>query len=267
VIYAAFSVYLLGILFIGRGVYRLWADLLRPATVNWALLPGTVVSEMAYIFGCLITGGEVRRAKLIDAAGGGKSAAGDGSEPTTEATPRLRLVGPVVAAFASIIACGACLLLAHWAFGRPMTDVFADACDAIVGRGTLLPDRLPTSIAEFWTHVHVQVDLVRAMGRTCLSFRRLDWRAPVFTYLAICLSVRLAPIRRSFRATLGAIVATAGIIALLGLWARFHQLMVDLWPLVSTVWSLLLALLVLTLTVRGVVALVRALVGKAPAGR
>ena len=266
-VYAAFSIYLLGILFLGRGIYRLWADLVRPAVVNWALLPGTVVSEMAYIFGCLITGGEVRRAKLIDTDGSSKSAAGDASEPTTEAAPRLRVVGPIIAAFASILACGACLLLAHWPLGRPMTGVFENACDAILGRGELLPARVPTSVEAFWGHLHAHVNLIRAMGRTCLSFRRLDWRAPLFVYLATCLSVRLAPVRRSFRATLAAIVATAGIIALLGLWDRFHELMVDLWPLVSYVWSLLLALLALTLAIRGVVALLRALIGKEPAGR
>ena len=70
-IYAAFSVYLLGILFTAMGVYRLWAGIVKPGRVNWALLPGTVVAEMAYIFGSLITGGEIRRAKLMDAGKGG----------------------------------------------------------------------------------------------------------------------------------------------------------------------------------------------------
>jgi len=30
VIYAAFSVYLLGVIFAGQGVYRLWADMIKP---------------------------------------------------------------------------------------------------------------------------------------------------------------------------------------------------------------------------------------------
>ena len=114
-IYAAFSVYLLGILFAAMGVYRLWAGLVRPRWVNWALLPGTIVAEMAYILGCLITGGEIRRAKLMDGGGGGGGRRGgktDGSsageaEPTTEAEPKFRILGPIVAAWLSLVACGA----------------------------------------------------------------------------------------------------------------------------------------------------------------
>ena len=93
-IYAAFTLWLVLILFAGIGVYRLWTKLVKPAWVNWALLPGTVVSEMAYIFGCLITGGEIRRAKLMP-DGGGRKGNTDG-EPATQvpivdsATPRSR---------------------------------------------------------------------------------------------------------------------------------------------------------------------------------
>ena len=55
-VYVEFTVWLLLIVFCSIAVYRLWTGMVRPAWVNWVLLPGTVVSEMAYIFGCLITG-------------------------------------------------------------------------------------------------------------------------------------------------------------------------------------------------------------------
>ena len=75
-IYATFTVWLFLVLFVGAGVYRLWSGMVRPAWVNWALLPGTVVSEMAYIFGCLITGGAIRRATLLDVPGVGRAGQG-----------------------------------------------------------------------------------------------------------------------------------------------------------------------------------------------
>ena len=68
-IYAAFTVYLLLIIAMGLGIYRQWTSLVKPAIVHWALLPGTFVSEVAYIIGCLITGGEIKRAKLMDNGG------------------------------------------------------------------------------------------------------------------------------------------------------------------------------------------------------
>ncbi len=85
-IYATFSVWLVLTLFAGMGVYRLWTRLVKPTYVHWALLPGTIVSEMAFIFGCLITGGEVKRAKLIEGPGGGK---GKSSSRTKAMHPRI----------------------------------------------------------------------------------------------------------------------------------------------------------------------------------
>ena len=266
-IYAAFSFYLLGILFAGRGIYRLWADLFGPAAVNWALLPGTVVAEMAYIFGCLITGGEIRRAKLMDGekSGGKGSDGGGASEPTTEAKAKLRFIGPLVAAFMSILACGAGILIVHSLLGEPVVGRLQYIVDRLVGGSSLLPREIPTSADAFWLQAHTHVDLMRSMGRTWVHVKWLDWRVPLFVYLALCLSIRLAPIRRSLRATLAAIAATAAIIALLGLWNRFDKLMLDLWPLVTYVWASLVLLLAVSLVVRGTVSLIRGLIKDTPA--
>ena len=132
------------------------------------------------------------------------------------------------------------------------------------GQG-LLPREIPTSANAFWDQAVIHVHLLRAMGRTWLNVRWIDWRVPLFVYLTLCLSIRLAPVRRSLRATLAAIVATAAIIALLGLWSKFDQLMLDLWPLVTYVWASLMLLLVLSLIVRGTVSLVQALAKDTPA--
>ena len=245
-IYAAFSVYMLGILFAGMGVYRLWGGLIRPRWLNWALLPGTVVSEMAYIFGCLITGGEVRRARLMGSGesgrGRGKSAEGAEAEPTTEAEPKLRVVGPLVAALMSILACVAGILLTHSLLGKP------------------------TSTGGFWDLLSGQVELLRRMSATWGELDWLNWRVPLFVYLSGCLTIRLAPVRRSLRATLGAVVVLAGLIALVGaVFVRFADLMNDLWPLVTYLWSAMLFLLCVSLLVRGAVGLVRCLIREGPA--
>ena len=263
-IYAAFSVYLLGIFFAGRGIYRLWADIVKPRAVNWALLPGTVVSQMAYIFGCLITGGEVRRAKLIGAAGNagrGKSAP-SASEPTTEAAPKLRHIGPIVAAFCCIVACAVGIIVAHALLGEPVITTFVNG-EGFLAAAAALPKALPATASGFWDQIHAHVDLIRRAAAACTELDWLDWRVPLFVYLATCLSIRLAPVSRSLRATLGAVVALAAIIAVVGLiWQRFDRLMDSLWPLVTYVWSSLLLLLMLTLIARGIVSLVQALLEK-----
>jgi len=262
VIYAAFSIYLLGILFMAMGVYRLWSGMLKPRWVNWALLPGTVVSEMAYIFGCLISGGEIRRAKLMEGGQAPPSrrkaaaAANAEAEPTTEAAPRLRYLGPVIAAFVTLLACGAGILILHAVLGEPVIGGFAAAADQLYRS-------LPASTGDFWQHVDRQLWLLRRMGRTWCELDWLNWRVPVFVYLAGCLSIRLAPVRRSLRATLGAVAALAGIIALVGLlWHRFDGLMGEIWPLLTYVWSALLFLLAASLIIRGGVGLIRGLLEK-----
>ena len=272
-IYAAFSVYLLGVIFAGQGVYRLWADMIKPRRVGWALLPGTVVAEMAYIFGCLITGGEIRRAKLMSGGGGGaaaprrKASGGEEAEPTTEATPKFRFLGPMVASFMCTVACGAGIIVARSLLGGPVIDEFAGG-----GSGASLPQALPGSTAAFWFQLEGHLGLLRRMSATWLEVDWLNWRVPLFVYVSVCLSIRLAPVRRSLRATLAAVVVLAGGIALVGvIWSRFDGLMRNnLWPLVTYTWSLLLFLLAVSLIVRGGVALVRALIEDdrhAPAGK
>jgi hypothetical protein len=254
-IYAAFSIYLLGIYFAGQGIYRLWADVVKPRWLGWALLPGTVVSQMAYIFGCLITGGEVRRAKLMDGGDRRRGGGGEDGEPATEATEGVRFLGPAVAAFMSIVACGAGIVVAHSLLGEPVIREF-------IGLGrTELPKAPPTSLNQFWDQLTAHLHLLRRMAEVLPELNWRDFRVPLFVYLTICLLIRLAPVRKSLRATLAAVLLLAGLIALVGLiWDRFDGLLRnDLWPLVTYLWSLLLLLLAVTLIFRGLVGLVRGL--------
>lgn len=259
-IYAAFTFWFFLILFAGIGVYRIWTGLTRPMYVQWALLPGTIVSEMAYIFGCLITGGEVRKAKLIDMPGSGKGrrGRGGGEEAATDTTPGIRFVGPVLASMLSILACGGAILAAWALLGKPVIGSFMQ------GGGAELPRELPTSWDGVWDTAGRQVLLVRRMFEALGDFAWRTWRGPLFVYLAACLSVRLSPVTRPIRPTLAAVVVLAGLIALIGaISGLFGTALQDkAWPLLTYVWANLLFLLTLTLLVRGLVGLVRILAGK-----
>lgn len=261
-IYAAFSVWLFLILFVGIGIYRLWTGLVKPAWVNWTLLPGTVVSEMAYIFGCLITGGTVKHAKLIDTPGEGKKG---GGEAKTEASPGLKGFGPVVASLLAIVACGAAILLVHSLLGKPVLDQFNATRGFLESSG--VPKELPDSWDAFWAQIGGQVSLLQRTLETWGQVQWSDWHVPLFVYLSICLAIRLAPVGRPVRPTLAAVVLIAVLIGLVGLtWKRFSDLMNDLWPLVNYVWATLLMLLVLTLVLYGVLALIAVLSGKGDKG-
>lgn len=256
VIYAAFTVWLFGIVFLAMGCYSLLTRLVPPAWVNWALLPGTIVSEMAYIFGCLITGGEIHRAKIMPQGGEGK-----GDTPGTEAASRLGIVGPIIAAWICIVACGAVIIVAHNYLGQPVMQKFES--DATSPDKVYLSQELPASVEGFWAQMHKQLDLLH---HTCSTWGRLnwsDWHVLVFVYLALCLAVRLAPAGRPLRATLGAAVLVAAMIAGAGaVSVSFTGLIEQLWTLLTYVWCVLLFLLAVTLLLHGLVALARGLAAK-----
>ncbi len=257
-IYAAFSMWLFLALLAGTGVYCLWTRLARPGWVNWILLPGTIISEMAYIFGCLITGGEIRRAKLLPDTPNSKSK--DDSEPATETNPRLKVIGPIASALLAIVACAAAVVVAHGLLGKSVTENF-------IGQAGMnaLPKTLPSSWEGFWSLLSNQLELLKRMCETWFEINWTSWQAPLFVYLSICLSVRLAPAGRAMRNTLAAVLVIAAVIAAIGATSyKFGGLMESLWPLLTYIWSLLLFLLVVTLMVHGVVALAKSLSGRKP---
>jgi hypothetical protein len=257
VIYAALTFWLMLLILVGIGVYRLWAGLGRPAWVNWALLPGTVVSEMGYIFGCLITGGEVRRAKLM--AQSGDSA--DDGEPTAELSGGLKYIGPILAALVAIIACVVAVIGAHKLLGGPVVGQF------VTGDGLLslaaLPKELPTSWDLFWDQISRQVTLLRRMCETWSGLDWLDWRVPLFVYVSLCLAVRLSPTGRPVRPTLAAAALIAAVIAAVGLiWPGLSSIVQDVWPLLTYLWASLLLVLVITGLALGLAYLIRIIAGK-----
>jgi len=258
-IYAAFTMWLVLTVFAGIGVYRMWASLGKPAQVNCALLPGTLVSQMAYIFGCLITGGEIKNAKMVPAKGDS-----GGGAPRTSDSPRLKVVGPLVSSLMALVACAAAILAVHQALGKPVMERFAGGGSSYTSSAAAgLPKVPPKSWDEGWEMVAGQVGLVKHTCETWWDLEWEKWRVAMFVYLAICLSVRLGPVSRPIRPTLGAVCAIAGVIAIIGAIDKdFTELIDDVWPLLTYVWATLLTLLTGTLAVLGALALWRIMTGK-----
>jgi hypothetical protein len=256
--YVEIILWLLLIVFCGVGVFRLLSQMVPPVWLNWLLLPATVVSEMAYIFGCLITGGEIRHAKLIGTGGAGAG------PPATEAAPKLRFVGPLIASLLAMVACGAAIAGAHWLLGEPVMDRFRSA-------HCLVPSvDAPSGLASwpaFWARLEEQLRLLRRMCETLGRLDWLDWHSVLFVYLAACLSIRLAPVGRDMRASL----AAAGVVALgfvlVGAVGGLDRIMAPVGPIVTYVWGNLLLLLAIALLARGLVAFVQVLRGKSAGGK
>jgi hypothetical protein len=259
-IYAAFVLWLFLILGMGVGVYRLCSQLVRPTRVNWAILPGTIVSEMAYTFGGLIThvfrnvltGGELKRDKLIDGGSSRKSRSGSKDKSKS------RAFGSVLASLVSIATCAAAIVAAQWLLGRHVMEKFTE----VWSRSGKLPEELPMTWPAFWGQLDRLVHLQRS---TCEALVRLEWaqwQVTVFVYLSMCLAVRLTPVRGTARQTLAAMLAVAGIVALIaGLAPQAKGLVEQIWPLLTYVWTGLLTLLLMSLLLCGAVTVVRVLAG------
>ncbi len=251
----------------GMGVFTLLAKLTKPVIVACLLLPGTVVAELAYILGCLITGGEIRRSKIMP-----DSKASDGGQPTTEAQSKLGFFGPLIASTFAIVACGAAILAVNHYMGKDVVQNIASLkSDGLLPPKGNFNDKAPSTMTAavnyFWKLVHSQVDLLKNFTDTVGQLKWKDWKVPLFVYLSLCLGVRLSVATRPVRPTLAAVVLIAVTIAIIGaLWEKFSDLMNEVWPLLSYVWGLLLLTLVATLLLSGLVALFKALAGKSDGG-
>ena len=268
-LYVTLALWLFGLLLMGHGIYRLLGGIGRPAWVHWVLLPGSLVSAMGYIFGSLITGGEIRRASLM---GGSLSGSGKGQQPasqgvavTTEPAPRLKVVGPIVASLIAIVVCLLAIVGVKALIGKGVIETYSSP---LIRENMPLPKTLdqdpPKTWASVWTELDRQLHLVRRQAETILKQKWNDWRTWLFFYLSLCLLVRLQPSGGKLRATLLAPPVLVGVAALASAINEsfFGYLKGDLWLLLSFCWSLLLLSLVGALVLRGLVVLLAVIVGK-----
>ncbi|UCG33213.1 MAG: hypothetical protein JSU68_01000 [Phycisphaerales bacterium] len=248
-IYAAMTGWLLVIIFTAWGVHRLWTGLIPPRVVNSALLPGTFVAQVGRVLGLLATGGTIDSTALVK---------DDGSaEPQAPADPRTRIpvLGPIIVALLPLVACGAAIyLVASW-LGR----------ETVLALGqNPVAEQLPVSLAAVFQLLRDGLSQAENLGRVVIQSDFGAWQTWMFVYLAICFTVRMAPLEGNLRGAIGATVLLGLLAALVGgLSPAGLEAVVSGWPILSFSVTALLLLLLISLAMRGLVGLVRLLMSGA----
>ncbi len=244
-IYAALTFWLLIIVFSAWGVHRLWSGLLKRRTVNLLLLPGTLVAQLGYVLGVLVSGGTVNNTTVIKDDETAEPQQADNPQP------RIPVIGPVLIGMLPLVACAVGICVASGYLGKDIVERFGHQP---------LATSLPLGLAGFWQLLR---DLITLAEQGIDAVRAADvfqLRTAVFIYLVICLAVRMAPFPGNLRGSLGAIILVGLAAALLGLLTTAS---VDIihrgWPVLSFAVAVLLVLLMLSLMIRGLVELIRVL--------
>lgn len=247
-LYAALTFWLVVIMFSAWGVHRLWSALVKPRVVNSLLLPGTVVAQLGHVLGLLISGNSVQNTKLM----------GDDDKGEPESEPpkqqRLPIIGPILVGLLPLAACAGCLYLAAALLGDSVLRNLSG------GGALLVPQALPTSLAGIWALLRDSVSLVEGLLNGILRSNLASWETILFLYLAVCLTVRMAPFEGNRRGAVGAVFLAAVVIAVLGaLLPAARALVESSWAVLSFAVGVLLFLLLVSLLVTGLVRLVRIL--------
>jgi hypothetical protein len=241
-LYAALTFWLLIIVFSAWGVHTLLSQLIKPKVVNSILLPGTLVAQLGHVLGLLITGNEVRGTALM-----GKDESGD---PTAEAPAeqKIPLIASVVVGLLPVVACAAALYWAKYMWGN---QLFEQATVEVV-------QTLPHNLSGFWDLLRNSIDAMQQMSEAIAQSNLSSWPTLLFLYLALCLTVRMAPFPGHRRGALVAVTLAGLLIAIIGLVdSRVAGIIEQSWPIVSFAVGMLLLLLLIALTLSGVVGLVR----------
>lgn len=253
-LYAALTFWLLVIAFSAAGVHKLWSRLIKPKVVNTLLLPGTLVAQLGHVLGLLVTGNSVQNTRLM-----GDDEAGE-PQSTTPTEQRIPVIGPIIVGLLPLLACGTCLYIAAVLWGDPILVSFVTDSPGAEAA-------LPLSLGGVWALLRDSITLVErlveAIGRSDL----MRWSSLLFLYLAVCLTVRMAPFEDNRRGAIGAILLAGVVIWIVGALSRVADESVrSSWPILSFAVAMLLLLLLVSLAVTGLVGLVRILAGKDKGG-
>lgn len=244
--YASLTFWMAVIVFTALGVHKIWSSLVQPKVVNSILLPGTLVAQLGYVLGLLITGGTINNTALIKDD--------DSGEPQTgqDPKPRVPIVGTIVIALLPMVGCAVAIWIVSRYWGTGILAEMAPPPDKQLG--------LPSNLALFFAMLHGCVDLVQSLLDVLRRSNLSDWRTVLFLYLVVCLTVRMAPLTGNIRGALGALLIF-GILAFL-----FGQIspgttdsLAGAWPLITFCVAVLLFLLLLSLLLKGAVSLIRIL--------
>ena len=245
-LYAAMTFWLIVIFFSAWGIHALWSRLLEPRVVNSVLLPGTLVAQLGHVLGLLITGNEVKNTSLMGDD--------DSGNPRSEAPEQARIpvIEPVLIALLPLVACGVSLWFAARTWGGPLLGNLQERVQ--------LSTSLPTSLGGCWDMLRNAVTLAEAMLLAIVNSNWLQWQTALFLYLAICLTVRMAPLNGNRRGAIGAILL-AGLLVAIGssVIGTPEKLVANSWPILTFAVAMLLLMLIATLIVVGLIRLGRLL--------
>jgi hypothetical protein len=244
-LYAALTFWLLVIMFAASGVHRLWSGLLKPKVVNSVLLPGTLVAQLGHVLGLLVTGNPVSNTKLM---GDSESGAPESETPKEQ---RIPIIGPIVIGLLPLVACGVCLYLAATYLGGSV----------LAGLGTIgVPAELPRSLPGVWELLRGAITSAESLVVAIQHSDLPNWTTVLFLYLAVCLTVRMAPFEGNRRGAIGAMLLAGVVIAVIdSLPTGARGFVQSSWAVLSFSVATLLLLLLLSLAVVGVVGLIRIL--------
>lgn len=248
-LYAALTFWLVVIMFSAWGVHELWGALVKPRVVNSVLLPGTLVAQLGHVLGLLLSGSSVKNTALM-----GDDEKGDPKSETPD-TQRLPIVGPILVGLLPLVACAVCLGVATHLWGGSVLG--GDAAAA----GMQLPQALPTTLGGVWDLLRGSVDLMEQLLSAILTSDLPNWPTVLFLYLAVCLTVRMAPFKGNRQGAIGAIFLAAIVISVLASLVPAVREFVEVssWPILSFAVGMLLFLLLVSLVISGLVGFVRIL--------
>jgi len=242
-IYAALVMWLVIIVFCAQGVYHLWTRFAKPKLVNILLLPGTLVAQLGYVLGCLVTGSPVGNATLMGGDGGSQ-----GGPPKA----KVPLIGSMIVALGPLITCGVTIYL--------LTVFLADEMVRPIGSAR---QQIPLSVGQCWRLLHDAINLAESFAGAFEPRKLIRWQHLLALYLTICLTVRMAPLPGNLR---GGVLGVAGLGLILAIVNVFvdsiRPAVIHVWPVVSLAAAALLFLLAISLAVRAAASLVMILVGK-----
>lgn len=227
-VYASTCLWLIIVVLLADGVYRIWSSILKAKVVDGVLLPGTVIQQIGQVVGLLITGATA--APPIPAK--------DGGPPTIPAPqPKIPFFGPMIVALVPMIGLAICIYTVASQMGL---GIVAKLPKELVER------RTPGTLNGVWDQLRGLITLAEA---TLNALRQSDangWTIFLFVYLLHSLSVRLAPLPGKVFNHVGAIAAFGAIAALMGsIVPSLPDAIVRSWPVLTlTIGWLTLALLV-----------------------
>lgn len=273
--YLALTFWLMVALLQAYAIFKLWQGLVRPRWINLVLLPGTVVAETANFVAAMLTGAPVREARLVsdEPLGEGPDLGADAKKGVPILSPLLMALLPILAGLGIIYVLYVTIDNSSWPADSVVKSFASDVSHqdsvarqvgqtAMVGSGAddtsdhLLAQKLDWRLGSWFDLGRDVLTMSQRMIRA-LPFRdpQKTWPNWLFIYLTACLAIRMVPLRGNLRGGMAAVVLVGVLAYLLGLIKSVHQAVSGAWTLLAFVIGLLTTLLLLTLLIRGVVAL------------